>query len=174
VSALGVVVGEIITDFQARFTQAAEAAAVEQFDLEATPKRFGVRVAVELPRRLMLCRAPWRPTKALTLAAEYWLPWSEWTTSLIGGSQYSTRVRRKASLTRSSGIRAHPTPPPCGSSGRARWPGRANRRPAKANTCCHSPRPDSGPWARAGQTTDSPPRYPAGRRRWCVDVAGEC
>ncbi len=43
-SALRVVVGYIVTDFQARFAQVAEAATVEQFGFEPTPKGFGVGV----------------------------------------------------------------------------------------------------------------------------------
>ena len=50
-SAFGVIIGEIMADFQARFAQTAEAAAVEYFNFEAAPKGFGVGVvvAVALP-----------------------------------------------------------------------------------------------------------------------------
>ena len=40
------VVGYIVADFQARFGEIAEAAAVKQFGLEAAPKGFGVRIIV--------------------------------------------------------------------------------------------------------------------------------
>ena len=41
-----VVIGNVITDFEPRFGQAGETAAVEQFGLEAAPKGFGVRVVI--------------------------------------------------------------------------------------------------------------------------------
>ena len=47
----GVAVGDVVADFELGFGQAGEAAAVEQFGFEATPKRFsmGVVVAVTPP-----------------------------------------------------------------------------------------------------------------------------
>ncbi|GAB3637935.1 hypothetical protein GCM10027422_35250 [Hymenobacter arcticus] len=38
--------GRLVADFQARLIQVAEAAAIEQFCLESTPKRFGVGIIV--------------------------------------------------------------------------------------------------------------------------------
>ena len=46
VTLLRVVIGEIVTDFQACFAQVAEVAAVEQFDFEPTMKGFDVGVVV--------------------------------------------------------------------------------------------------------------------------------
>jgi hypothetical protein len=43
---LGVVVGDVVADFELGFGQAEEAAVVEQFGFEAAPKRFGVGVVV--------------------------------------------------------------------------------------------------------------------------------
>ena len=45
-SALGVVVDGMVPDFQACFAQVADAAAIEQFGFEATPKGFGVGIVV--------------------------------------------------------------------------------------------------------------------------------
>ena len=42
----GVVVGDVVADFELGFGQAGETAAVEQLGFEAAPKRFGVRVIV--------------------------------------------------------------------------------------------------------------------------------
>ena len=53
----GVVISQIVADFQARFAQIDEATAVEQLGFEPTPKGFGVGVIRQLPRRLMLDRA---------------------------------------------------------------------------------------------------------------------
>ena len=44
----GVVVGDVVADFQLGFGQAGETAAVEQFGPEPTPKRFGVGVVVTI------------------------------------------------------------------------------------------------------------------------------
>jgi hypothetical protein len=54
----------------------------------------------------MLYTALWRATTALKLLAEYWLPWSEWTTSMAAGWR-TTRARHRGSLTKSSGMDAH-------------------------------------------------------------------
>ena len=43
---LGVVVGDVVADFELGFGQSGETAAVEQFGFEAAPKRFGVRVVI--------------------------------------------------------------------------------------------------------------------------------
>jgi len=46
VASFGVVVGDVVADFKPGFGQAGEAAAVEQFGFEATPKRFSMGVVV--------------------------------------------------------------------------------------------------------------------------------
>jgi len=43
---LGVVIGDVVADFELGFGQSRKTAAVEQLGLEAAPKRFGVRVIV--------------------------------------------------------------------------------------------------------------------------------
>jgi hypothetical protein len=45
-STFGVVVGDVVADFELGFGQAGEVAAVEQFSFEAAPERFGVGVIV--------------------------------------------------------------------------------------------------------------------------------
>jgi hypothetical protein len=45
-SALRIVIGEVMADFQARFREVAEAAAVEQLGLKPTPKGLSVGVIV--------------------------------------------------------------------------------------------------------------------------------
>lgn len=47
----GFVISEIMADFQARFTEVAEAAPVKQFGFKSAPKRFGmgIIVAVAVP-----------------------------------------------------------------------------------------------------------------------------
>ena len=45
-ASLGVVISDVLADFEPGFGQAGEAAAVEQFGLEVAPKRFGVGVVV--------------------------------------------------------------------------------------------------------------------------------
>ena len=54
VPTLGVVLGEIMADFQSRFGQTGEAAPVEQVGFEAAPKRLG--------RRSIVAIAPSTPT----------------------------------------------------------------------------------------------------------------
>jgi len=41
-----IVIGDVMADFQARFGEVAEAAAVEQFGLEAAPKGLGGRIII--------------------------------------------------------------------------------------------------------------------------------
>ena len=62
-SALGIVVGDVVADFEPDFGQAGEVAAVEQLRFRAAPKGLGVgrtrrALSWQLPRLLMLCRAP--------------------------------------------------------------------------------------------------------------------
>jgi len=42
----GIIIGQVVTNFQARFAQVGETAAVEQFGFEPTPKRFSMGVVV--------------------------------------------------------------------------------------------------------------------------------
>jgi hypothetical protein len=110
VTSFGVVVGDVVADFQLGFGQAGEAAAVEQFGVEAAPKRFGVGIVIAVARCLMLCTAPCWASKSLNRVAVYWLPWSEWMTSPAGGRR-TTRARRSASLTISSGMMSRTSQP---------------------------------------------------------------
>lgn len=45
-TSLGVVISDVVADFELGFGQPGEAAAIEQLGLETAPKRFGVRVVV--------------------------------------------------------------------------------------------------------------------------------
>jgi len=102
-TSFGVVVGDVVADFEPGFGQAGEAAAVEQFGFEAAPKRFGVGVVVAVAAPAHASLGAMRASKPLKRVAEYWLPWSEGTMSPAAGRR-TTRARRNASLTKSSGM----------------------------------------------------------------------
>ena len=93
VAALGVVVGHVVANFKLGFGQVREAAAVEQFDLEAALKRVGVGIVVTAAAsaRLMLGIALYR------------LLWPECTISPAGWLR-TVKARRKSFLMRFSGI----------------------------------------------------------------------
>ena len=57
-ASFGVVVGDVVADFNLGFGQAGEVTAVEQLGFEAAPKRFGVGivVAVATPALALLAR----------------------------------------------------------------------------------------------------------------------
>ena len=71
---LGVVLGDVVADFELGFGQAGEAAAVGQFGFEAAPKRFGVGLVVAVAAPAPALPAPWRVSRFLKRVAVYWLP----------------------------------------------------------------------------------------------------
>jgi hypothetical protein len=96
-AAFGVVIGDVVADFEPGFGQSRKAAAVEQFGFKAAPKRFGVGVVVTVaaPAHALPGTVFGEPA-ALKRVAVYWLPWSECTMSPAGGRR-TTRARRRAS-----------------------------------------------------------------------------
>jgi hypothetical protein len=52
-----VICGKVMADFQARFTQVTEAAAVKQLCFEPTLKNSAWALSYQLPQQLLLCPA---------------------------------------------------------------------------------------------------------------------
>ena len=98
---LGVVIGDVVANFELGFGQPGEGAAIEQFGFEAAPKRFGVGVAVAAPAHALhgpvfddhVFEARGRVLAALVGMHEQ-----------PGRGRRMARARCSASLTRSSGI----------------------------------------------------------------------
>lgn len=98
-----IIIGDVVADSKLRFCQARETAPIEQLGLEAASKRFGmgIIVAVTPPAHALHGRVPDQQileSRGRVLAA------------LVGvhdspaGGRCTSRARRSASLTRSSGI----------------------------------------------------------------------
>jgi hypothetical protein len=108
VAAFGVVVSDVMADFEPGFSMSTKASVVEQFNFQQTPKGFGMRVvvAVALPGTTEPSPArqgPMRASKSLKWVNAYWLPWSECTIRPAAGWRTASAGRR-ASLTRASDI----------------------------------------------------------------------
>ena len=101
VPAFGIVMGDVVADLEPSFGQAEKAAAIEQFGLEAAPKRFGVGVIVAVAQPAIALQRPTAGKQLLKADGRV-------LAALVGvdnkPGRGPARARRKASLTRSTGI----------------------------------------------------------------------
>ena len=58
VPAFGIVMGDVVADLEPGFGQAEKGAAIEQFGLEAAPKRFGVGVILAVAQPAIALQRP--------------------------------------------------------------------------------------------------------------------
>ena len=100
-ASFGVVVGNVVADFKLGFGQVGEVTAVEQLGFEAAPKRFGVGVIVAVAQPAIALQRPTAGKQLLKADGRV-------LAALVGvdnkPGRGPARARRKASLTRSTGI----------------------------------------------------------------------
>nr|WP_245327885.1 hypothetical protein [Hymenobacter fodinae] len=99
----GVVVGDVVADFEFGFGQVGKPAAVEEFGLEAALTGFGVGIVVAVAPPAHALPRPAAGEQLLKAGGHVLVPWSECTMSPARGWR-TAKARRRASLTRSSGL----------------------------------------------------------------------